>query len=284
MLVFGAANQAWEMLSSLQRANAGAAAGGVGLDSFIPDPTSPTAAPTAGTPSIAPPTGTTGQASLSPNVLGFLIWNQSQQPGVTPWATGGPNPAGTDGTPKAPGSAAASQTDSGDVPTWAPVQSWFSPFTADGSGNIGSPWPNPGFGGNGSASPAVTWQSQPDTNQGVAASGPDVPQSSGAHGHDQFLGLVMQTQSDQSDPLANLLGASAQGASSTIAANPDGSTTTTITYADGSEVTLTTAPQASTANPSPIAGAAAQLAFDSNNFLEILIQLQARLLTATGAA
>jgi hypothetical protein len=283
MLVFGAASQAWEMLSSLQPANAGAAAGNIGDEPFLTDTTSPTAAPTAGAQPIQPPTGTIGQASLSPDVLGFLIWNQSQQPGVAPWATGGSNPAATSGASNVPTSATGGQTDTGGITAWPPFQPPFSPFTADGTGAATSQ-PNAAFGGNGGGSPAVTSPSRPNADPALATGEPGASESSGAHGrHYQHAGLAVQSQSDQSNPLANLLGASAQGASSTTAANANGSTTTTITYADGSEVTLTTAPQPSTGNPTP-AAAGAQLPVNSNNYLETLIQLQARLLAPSAAA
>src|SRR5262249_13536047 len=109
--------------------------------------------------------------------------------------------------------------------------------------------------------------------------------SSGTHGghHHHHGGFAVQSQSDSSDPLANLLGTSAPGTSSTSATNADGSTTTTITYADGSEVTLTTPAQASNMSPGPT-GPAAQPSLNSNNFLETLNQLQARLLAPSAAA
>jgi hypothetical protein len=282
MLVFGAASQAWEMLSSLQPANAGAAAAGIGLDQFITDTTSPTAPPAGGAQSTAPPTGTTGQASLSPDVLGFLIWNQSQQSGVAPWATGGSNPAGTNAGPNVPASASGGEIDTSGMTGWPTLQSWLSQLGADGTVAASSA-PNTAAGGTGSTSPDVTLPRQSNTDPALATGEPIAPESSGAHGRHHRAGFAMQPQSDQSDPLANLLSASAQGAASTTATNADGSTTTTITYADGSEVTLTTAPQAASANPSPIA-AATQPPFNSNNYLETLIQLQARLLTPSTAA
>jgi hypothetical protein len=280
MFVLGAASQAWEMLSSsLQHANAGAPAAGIGLEQFITDTTSPTAPPAGGAQSTAPPTGTTGQASLSPDVLGFLIWNQSQQSGVAPWAAGGAAPSGTNDASNVP---ASDGTDTNGIPAWPTLQSWLSQLGADGTGAASSA-SNAAAAGTGSTSPAVTWPSQSSTDPILAAGGFGTPESTGTHGRHHHAGFAMQPQSDQADPLANLFGAAAQGAASTTATNANGSTTTTITYADGSEVTLTTAPQAASANPSPIA-ATAQLPFNSNNYLETLIQLQARLITPSTAA
>ena len=96
----------------------------------------------------------------------------------------------------------------------------------------------------------------------------DAPPGSGMYGHHHHHGgFAAQSQSDASDPFANLFGTSAQDGSSTTATNADGSTTTNITSADGSEVTLTTPVQASNGNASPTA-AAAQPPLNSNNFLE----------------
>jgi hypothetical protein len=277
MLVPGLTGNPWETPSSLQplqAANAGAPAAGIGIGQFVTDETAP--APARGGQPAAPPTGTIGQAALSSDVLGFLIWNQSQQPGAAPSATSGTNPAGAAGTNGANG---APTTGTGGVVTWPQLPSWFSSFSADAAsatsseanagGSAALGWPRPS---NANADPAVS-RSQPDA----------APESSGAHAHHHHhAGFAMQSQSGQSDPLANLLGGLAQGASSTSATNADGSTTTTITYADGSEVTLTTPPQASSTNPPPTA--AAQPPVNSNNFLETLIQLQARLLSPSAAA
>jgi Ca2+-binding EF-hand superfamily protein len=69
-----------------------------------------------------------------------------------------------------------------------------------------------------------------------------------------------------SDPLMQAL----NGASSTSVTNSDGSTTTTLTYADGSKVTMTSAASAT----------AAGSATSSYNFIEQLIQRQAKAISA----
>src|SRR5262249_16309415 len=135
------------------------------------------------------------------------------------------------------------------------------------------------------ATPTATSQSNTNADPILAAGQPGAaPESSGTHGHHHHHGgFAPQSQSDASDPLANLFGPSTQDGSSTTATTADGPTTTTITYPDGSEVTLTTPAQASNGNATPTA-TAAQPALNSNNFLETLIQLQARLLAPTAAA
>jgi hypothetical protein len=283
MLVFGAASNAWDTLSALQPANASAPAGGIGVGQFAADISAPASPPASGFQSMPPPTGPAGQASLSPDVLGFMIWNQSQQPGGATPPGQGADPAGTTGVTQAPVSGTSGGVDTSAFTTWPQALSWFSPLSADGTGNAASSGANPPLGGNGNAAAAITWPSQLNADPALPAGEPGAaPESTGVHGHHHHGGFAIQSQSGQSDPLANLLGASAQGAASTSAINADGSTTTTITYADGSEVTLITPAQASSTNPSPTA--AAQLPFNSSNFLENLIQLQARLLAPTAAA
>ena len=73
-----------------------------------------------------------------------------------------------------------------------------------------------------------------------------------------------------SDPLVQAL----DGASSTAVTNSDGSTTTTLTYADGSKVTLTSAAQASSSNA----------ATSSYNFIEQIIQRQAKAISTSATA
>jgi EF-hand domain pair len=72
-----------------------------------------------------------------------------------------------------------------------------------------------------------------------------------------------------SDPLLQAL----QGASSSSVSNSDGSTTTSLTYADGSKVTMT----------SPAATTPSDAATSSYNFIEQMIQRQARAISSAGA-
>src|SRR5262249_48577670 len=253
MLVLGAATNAWEMLSSLQPlqpANASTPAAGIGAG-FVTDVTSPAEAAVGGAHSVPQPTGTIGQPSLSPDVLGFLIWNQSQQPGSTqPWAIGA-NTNATSGTSTSadPASGTESATGVTSVAAPSPLQSLLSLLGSAGDGTIASSVTGIALGANGSAS---TGAAPPNPNTATPgglnfASTDSASASSGTHGghHHHHGGFAVQSQSDSSDPLANLLGTSAPGTSSTSVTNADGSTTTTITYADGSEVTLTTPAQAS---------------------------------------
>lgn len=288
MLVPGAATNPWEMLSPLQPlqwGNAGAAAAGIGSGQFLTEE----AAPAASGQLTAPPTGTNGQASFSPGVLGYLIWNQSQQPGSTSAGASGANASATSATNGSAGATTGTNgaTGTSAIPTFNPWQSWFSPLGSTGNGMTASSAPDAAVGTNGGSSTSATPPNQgtPTGNALTLGNEPDAPwQRSGMHGHGHHhASFAAQPQSNGSNPLANLLGSSAQGASSTTATNSNGSTTTTITYADGSEVTLTTPAQSASNNANPTT-ASAQPPVNSNNFLETLIQLQAQLLSSTSAA
>jgi hypothetical protein len=214
-----------------------------------------------------------------------LIWNQSQQRGGVASASGATNPAGSDGA-GAPTTGAAGGTDPSGSASWPSFPSWFSPFSVDGSNTVGA------FGtstaaGSGTAASTTTPTTEPNTNGSVLTAGQPstTDEANGTHGHHHHHGgFTAQSQSDSSDPLANLFGSLAQDGSSATATNADGSTTTTITYADGSEVTLTTPAQVSNGNASPTTAAAQPAPINSSNFLETLIQLQARFFAPTTAA
>jgi hypothetical protein len=287
MLVLGAAGNPWETLSSLQPlqpANASAPAAGIGANRFVtdgaasPDPN--------GFQPAAPPTGTIGQAaSLSPDVLGFLIWNQSQQRGGAASASGATNPAALDGA-GAPTTGAAGAMDPSGTASWPSFPSWFSPFNMDGSNTVGT-FGTSSAAGSSTATSATTPTNELNTNRSILTAGQPgtTDEANGTHGHHHHHGgFAAQSQSSSSDPFANLFGTSAQDGSSATATNADGSTTTTITYADGSEVTLTTPAQASNSNASPTTAAAQPAPINSSNFLETLIQLQARFFAPTTAA
>jgi hypothetical protein len=271
----GVANSGWDLISSLQAqqlANAGAAAGGIGAGPFAPGgPNGPAVA--AAVPPLAPtPAGSIGQPSLSPDVLGFLIWNQSQQPA--------PSPA-TENTETTDTAASGA--------TLTPLQSaLFSNLDGNGDGAISKSEFEAAFGANGNTGAADALFNQIDANGDDSISPSEfaaATQGSGPHGHHHHhMDAGGQGRSGQSDPLASLLGTSADGATTSTATNADGSTTT-ITYADGSEVTLTTPVQASSAGPTPAAGAAQAAApAPSANILETLIQLQAQLLAPSASA
>jgi Ca2+-binding EF-hand superfamily protein len=86
------------------------------------------------------------------------------------------------------------------------------------------------------------------------------------HGHHHMAGGA----GDSSDSLSQAL----QGASSTTVTNADGSTTTSLTYADGSKVTMTT----------PAAASASSTATSSYNFIEQLIQRQAKAISSQASS
>jgi hypothetical protein len=83
-------------------------------------------------------------------------------------------------------------------------------------------------------------------------------------------GASSSTSGSSSDPLLQAL----SGASSTQVANSDGTTTTSVTYADGSKVTLT----------SPPATKSSSIATSSYNFIEQLIQREAKAISSGATA
>jgi hypothetical protein len=78
------------------------------------------------------------------------------------------------------------------------------------------------------------------------------------------------SNSSNSDSLMQAL----QGASSTSVTNSDGSVTTSLTYADGSKVTMTSA----------ASGGSSSAATSSYNFIEQMIQRQAKAISSSSAA
>ena len=90
------------------------------------------------------------------------------------------------------------------------------------------------------------------------------------HHHVASPGGFSDSSGSNSDPLMQAL----SGASSTSVTNSDGSTTTTLTYADGSKVTMTSAASAT----------AAGSATSSYNFIEQLIQRQAKAISAQASS
>jgi Ca2+-binding EF-hand superfamily protein len=88
----------------------------------------------------------------------------------------------------------------------------------------------------------------------------------GHHGHHRMAG----GSGDANDSPSQAL----QGASSTTVTNADGSTTTSLTYADGSKVTMT----------SPATAGASSTATSSYNFIEQLIQRQAKAISSQASS
>src|SRR5262249_53506906 len=92
----------------------------------------------------------------------------------------------------------------------------------------------------------------------------------GGHGHHGHHHLASGTGDDSSDPLMQAL----DGATGGTVTNADGSTTTSVTYADGSTVTLT----------KPAASSTSSTATSSYNYIEQMIQRQARLISAQASS
>jgi len=92
----------------------------------------------------------------------------------------------------------------------------------------------------------------------------------GGGGHHHGHHHMASGAGDSSDPLSQAL----QGATSTTVTNADGSTTTSLTYADGSKVTMT----------SPAAASTSSTATSSYNFIEQLIQRQAKAISSQASS
>jgi hypothetical protein len=92
----------------------------------------------------------------------------------------------------------------------------------------------------------------------------------GHHHHHHKAGDTSGPDGSNSDPLMQAL----QGASSTSVTNSDGSVTTSLTYADGSKVTLTSAAP----------GSSSSAATSSYNFIEQMIQREAKAISSSTTA
>jgi Ca2+-binding EF-hand superfamily protein len=90
------------------------------------------------------------------------------------------------------------------------------------------------------------------------------------HHHHPNAGGSGNADGSNTDPLLAAL----QGASSTSTTNSDGTTTTSLTYADGSKVTMTSA----------ASGSSSRAATSSYNFLEQMIQRDAKALAASATS
>jgi len=89
----------------------------------------------------------------------------------------------------------------------------------------------------------------------------------GHHHHHHAASDASGADGSNADPLTQAL----QGATSTSVTNSDGSVTTSLTYADGSKVTMT----------SPASGSSSSTATSSYNFIEKMIQRQAKAISAS---
>ena len=88
--------------------------------------------------------------------------------------------------------------------------------------------------------------------------------------HDREDDKASSSDGAGSDPLAQLR----QGATTTTVTNSDGSVTTSLTYADGSKVTMT----------SPASGSSSSTATSSYNFIEQMIQREAKAISSAATA
>jgi hypothetical protein len=92
----------------------------------------------------------------------------------------------------------------------------------------------------------------------------------GHHRHHHIANGSSDASGSNADPLMQAL----QGASSTSVTNGDGSVTTSLTYADGSKVTMTSA----------ASGSSSSAATSSYNFIEQMIQREAKAISSSASA
>ncbi|ANW01389.1 EF-hand domain-containing protein [Bradyrhizobium icense] len=90
------------------------------------------------------------------------------------------------------------------------------------------------------------------------------------NGHHRDRDAASDSDGSGSDPVSQ----ARQGATTTSVTNGDGSVTTSLTYADGSKVTMT----------SPASGSSSTSAASSYNFIERMIQREAKAISSAAAA
>ncbi|WOH54193.1 EF-hand domain-containing protein [Bradyrhizobium sp. sBnM-33] len=90
------------------------------------------------------------------------------------------------------------------------------------------------------------------------------------NGHHRDRDEASNSDGSASDPVSQ----ARQGATTTSVTNSDGSVTTSLTYADGSKVTMT----------SPASGSSSSAATSSYNFIERMIQREAKAISSAATA
>jgi hypothetical protein len=268
--VGGASSSGLDLLAFLQpqKVTQGdpAASTGAGAGSQINGCVSPLGTNAAGDPGIMPSSPGIGSGLLDPNVMGFLIQNQSQQTVST--------------SALSPRQAAL-----------------FAKLDTNGDGTISKSELEAAFGGNANTSADAVFNKL-DTNGDGSVDPSELAAARPHRHHHHHVGDGDETKQASSsdgtsaaagtDPasagsaggLASLLDT---GGSSTTATNRDGSTVTTITYTDGSTITMTT-PQQAAATTASGSTSAIQPTASSTNALETLIRLQAQLFSAATVA
>jgi len=193
--------------------------------------------------------GSGGGASISPETMSALLAAQSQS------STGSTAPAPT------------SRSDA--------LKDLFSQIDADGDGKITkSEFENALGAGGTNLAQADDVFSKLDKDGDGSVSLDEMSSAlkggKGHHHHHHAASDASGADGSNSDPLMQAL----QGASSTSVTNSDGSVTTSLTYADGSKVTMTSA----------ASGSSSSAATSSYNFIEQMIQREAKAISSSAAA
>jgi hypothetical protein len=251
LLALGAASSVLDALQSLTSSKSSSAK----TTGFTQDPPNPFdfsgSAPASGSStsgSSAPASGPSAGSQISPATMSALLDAQSQS---------------------STGATATSSTSQSD-----PLKDLFSQIDTNGDGQLSkSEFENAlGAGGTNIAqADDVFSKLDKDGNGNVSLDEMSSALKGKGHQHHHHAAAGDSSGADGSatDPLLQAL----QGASSTSTTNSDGSTTTSLTYADGSKVTMTSA-----------AAAASSAATSSYNFIEQMIQREAKTISASSTA
>jgi len=257
LFALGAASSAIDTLKRLISSNsASTQSTGLAQNTVSPfDTSASTATATSAGPST--PLAGSGASRIAPETMGALLDAQSQSStGSTASASASPSAA---------------------------LKDLFSQIDADGDGNITkSEFENAlGAGGTNLAQADDVFSKLDKDSDGsvsVNEMSSALKGAGGKGGHHRHHHVASSDGSgdsggsngSSSDSLMQAL----DGATSTAVTNSDGSTTTTLTYADGSKVTMTSAAQASTSSA----------ATSSYNFIEQMIQRQAKAISSSATA
>src|SRR5882757_2456225 len=252
LLALGAVSSALDALQSLTSSKKSSSPRSTG---FSQTPTNPfdVSGSDKASGSPAPAFGSNGFSQLSPATMSALLAAQSQ-------------------------SSTGSTTSASTSPSNA-LKDLFSQLDTNGDSKVSkSEFENALGAGGTNIAQADTVFSKMDSNGDGSVSLDEMAsglKANGRHRHHHLAGSdgsggSAGTGGSNSDPLLQAL----QGASSTSVTNSDGSITTSLTYADGSKVTMTSAASGSTSSA----------ATSSYNFIEQMIQRQAKAISASTTA
>ena len=226
------------------------------------------------------PKKATGASQASENPFAFLSSNTSASVGSGS-ASSGAGSAGTGSASISPEtmsalldaqSQAASQSGTATKSRHAALKDLFGQIDGDGDGKISKAEFDEALGAGGTnVANAERVFGQLDQDGDGSVSVKELATALKARKHrDRDDDKASSSDGAGSDPLAQLR----QGATTTTVTNSDGSVTTSLTYADGSKVTMI----------SPASGSSSSSATSSYNFIEQMIQREAKAISSAATA